>query len=57
MSTVNDSLASRLGIPVEVVDPFKGIVASAKDEAALDAVAPTLSVALGLAMRRVGDAA
>ncbi|PLY02886.1 MAG: pilus assembly protein PilM [Desulfuromonas sp.] len=56
MAEVGESLQTRLGIPVEVVDPFKGIVASSKDEEALAEVGPTLSVALGLAMRRVGDA-
>jgi len=56
MKAVAESLQSRLGIPIEVVDPFKGIVASAKDEEELAKVGPTLSVALGLAMRRVGDA-
>jgi len=55
MKQVGESLGSRLGIPVEVVDPFKGVLASGKDEAALENIAPTLSVALGLAMRRVGD--
>lgn len=56
MSAVCESLHARLEIPVEVVDPFKGIVASSKDEGELDRVGPSLSVALGLAMRRVGDA-
>lgn len=56
MNVVSESLQSRLGIPVEVVDPFKGILAAAKDEVDLDRIGPTLSVALGLAMRRVGDA-
>lgn len=56
MAAVAESLQARLGIPIEIVDPFKGIVASAKDEEELAKVGPTLSVALGLAMRRVGDA-
>jgi len=56
MAEVSESLQTRLGIPIEVVEPFKGIVASAKDEEELASVGPTLSVALGLAMRRVGDA-
>jgi len=55
MPAVKESLGGRLGIPVEVVDPFKGIVASGKDAGELEGVAPMLSVALGLAMRRVGD--
>lgn len=55
MVAVTESLKSRLGIPVEVVDPFRGIVASDKDAGELERIAPTLSVALGLAIRRVGD--
>jgi len=55
MAAVSESLNARLGIPVEVVDPFKGIVASTKDADRLEGIAPTLSVALGLAMRRAGD--
>jgi len=55
LSAVGEALGRRLGIPVEMVDPFKGIVAAVKDEEELGELAPMLSVALGLAMRRVGD--
>ncbi len=57
ISQVAVSLKNRLGIPVEVVDPFRGLVVNQKefDPEYLDAVGPMLSVAIGLAMRRAGD--
>lgn len=51
------SLVQRLGIPVEVFNPFAGISVDPKrfDADYIQAVGPLLSVAAGLAMRSVGD--
>ncbi|MBW6512535.1 MAG: pilus assembly protein PilM [Desulfuromonadaceae bacterium] len=54
---VVEMLAEKLGVPVEVIDPFKQI---AVDESSFDLdyvadVAPMYVVAVGLAMRRLGD--
>lgn len=51
-----EKMAERLGIPVEVVDPFLHIKPSNKlDQAALAEIAPMAAVAAGLALRRAGD--
>jgi type IV pilus assembly protein PilM len=52
-----DKMEDRLGLPVEVVNPFRGIPC---DESVfkldyLREVAPVAGVCIGLAMRRVGD--
>jgi type IV pilus assembly protein PilM len=53
---VKTVLEQRLGIPVEVFNPFNNISVSASfDTEYLQAVGPLLSVAAGLAMRRIGD--
>ncbi len=53
---VKTVLEERLGIPVEVFNPFNTITASAGfDIEYLQKVGPLLSVAAGLAMRRMGD--
>lgn len=54
---VKDSLEQRLGVPVEIMDPFRSIVVGEKDFDLeyLRAVGPLFSVATGLAMRRLGD--
>jgi len=45
-------LQSRLGLPVEMLDPFKNIaVAKGIDLAYLDEIAPSMAVAVGLALR------
>lgn len=51
------ALEGRLGIPVEVLDPFRQIQANPKqfDAEYLQSVGPMFSVAIGLAMRRMGD--
>jgi type IV pilus assembly protein PilM len=50
-----EALGDRFGAPVEMLDPFKAI-AFAGDRAGGDAeMAPTAAVAVGLALRRVGD--
>jgi type IV pilus assembly protein PilM len=50
------SLSERAGINVNIAEPFKNIeVPDTFDKAYLDKVSPLVSVALGLAIRRVGD--
>ena len=51
------ALEGRLGIPIEIIDPFAGIEYSEKefDPEYVRAVGPLMAVAAGLAMRRVGD--
>lgn len=54
---ISRALENRLGIPVEVLDPFRQIQANPKqfDADYLQSVGPMFSVAIGLAMRRMGD--
>lgn len=54
---VRDALEQRLGIPVEVFNPFDRIAYNENDfdPEYIQAVGPLLSVATGLAMRRMGD--
>ena len=50
------TMAERLGIQVEIADPFKKIRVPEKlDPSFIKDSAPMLAVAVGLAMRRVGD--
>jgi type IV pilus assembly protein PilM len=46
-----------LGIPVEVINPFRSILINEKDfdSEYIAAVGPLYTVAVGLAMRRLGD--
>ena len=55
--TVRESLASRLGVEVEIMDPWRHITYNDKDfdSEYLQAVGPIFTVAAGLAMRRMGD--
>ncbi|MCL4537801.1 MAG: pilus assembly protein PilM [Nitrospirae bacterium] len=51
-----EAMAGRLGIEVEVADPFKNIRIPEKlDAAYIREIAPIAAVAVGLALRRVGD--
>jgi type IV pilus assembly protein PilM len=54
---IRASLAHRLGVEVQVVDPWRQISYNKKDfdPDYLQAVGPLFTVAVGLAMRRVGD--
>lgn len=56
-SQVCAALEKNLGISTEVIDPFRNISVNEKDFDLdyLKAIGPMLSVATGLAMRRVGD--
>lgn len=50
------ALSERSGIKVTVADPFKNItIPDSFDRGYLDKVAPLVAVALGLALRKVGD--
>jgi type IV pilus assembly protein PilM len=51
------ALEQRLGIPVEVINPFRSILINEKDfdSEYIAAVGPLYTVAVGLAMRRLGD--
>lgn len=54
---LSDILVERLGIPVEVVNPFRNINIDPRvfDTAYLEDIAPMAAVAVGLAIRRVWD--
>jgi len=54
---IRTSLAQRLGIDVQVLDPWRQITSNKKtfDPDYLQSVGPLFTVAVGLAMRRVGD--
>jgi len=54
---VRDALEKRLGLQTETVNPFRNLAMSEKefDSEYLDAIGPLFSVAVGLAMRKVGD--
>ncbi len=54
---VREALESRLGISAESVNPFRNLSISEKefDMEYLEAIGPMFSVAVGLAMRKVGD--
>jgi len=52
-----DKLAAKLEVPVEVANPFNRVhLSRSLDVAALEAMAPSLAVAVGLGTRRPGDA-
>jgi type IV pilus assembly protein PilM len=57
VAAIRNSLAQRLGVEVQLIDPWRQISYSKKDFDAdyLQAVGPLFTVAVGLAMRRVGD--
>lgn len=57
ISQVKSALEHRLGIPIEVLNPFQAIAVTDKgfDPEYIAAVGPLYTVATGLAMRRVGD--
>ncbi len=52
-----DAIRDRLDIPVEIIDPFRKIICREKrfTPAYLQEIAPHVTVAMGLAMRRYGD--
>lgn len=54
---IKEALKKRLGVPVEQLDPFRQIVVNEKDFDLeyIQAIGPVFAVAVGLAMRRLGD--
>jgi type IV pilus assembly protein PilM len=52
-----EAISQRLGLPVDIIDPFNKITYSDKefDPAYLREIGPLMAVATGLALRRVGD--
>jgi len=54
---MKESLAERLGTQVELLNPFRRIPPAGKDAAAelINEMMPTASVAVGLALRKLGD--
>jgi type IV pilus assembly protein PilM len=57
MPAIRTSLTNRLGIDVQVIDPWRQVAFDQKafDADYLQAMGPLYTVAVGLAMRRVGD--
>lgn len=57
VSNLPDSVAQRLGLPVEILNPLNSISFSEKefDPEYLQEIGPLVAVAAGLAMRRLGD--
>jgi type IV pilus assembly protein PilM len=52
-----DVVSQRLGLPVEILDPFRKIKFNEKefDPEYLQEIGPLVTVAMGLATRRLGD--
>ncbi len=57
MGGLTEQLTERMGVPVEVANPFSqvDITLGGFDEAALAEVAPQAAVGVGLAIRFMGD--
>jgi Tfp pilus assembly PilM family ATPase len=53
---LTESLAGRFGVPVEPLNPFQRVTAAKGiSPETLDEVSASVSIAVGLACRRVGD--
>lgn len=54
---IANDLGHRLGVPAEVVNPFQKIGWNKKhiEDSELERIGPIAAVAVGLALRRVGD--
>ncbi len=57
MAAIRSSLSQRLGLDVQLLDPWRQVSYNKKqfDPDYLQSVGPLFTVAVGLAMRRVGD--
>jgi type IV pilus assembly protein PilM len=56
LSGLTSVMHERLGVPVELADPFRNFrVNKSVDRGSLAELAPLLGVAVGLAIRRIGD--
>ncbi|MDH4028371.1 MAG: pilus assembly protein PilM, partial [Nitrospirota bacterium] len=55
-SNFSDLLAERTGAEVHIIEPFKNInIPETFDKEYLEKIGPIVTVAIGLALRRVGD--
>ena len=54
---LTDSIGERLGLPVEIINPFQKVICNDKefDPEYLQEMGPIVTVAVGLAIRRLGD--
>jgi type IV pilus assembly protein PilM len=56
VANLTDSLAVRFGVPVEALNPFNRVgAAKGLSPETLDDLGPSVSIAVGLATRRLGD--
>lgn len=55
LQVLTDLLSDRINVPVEVADPFRRIDISSHDATYLRSLAPGASVAVGLALRYLGE--
>ena len=57
LSDLSSYLSTALELPVEIANPFRGIIADPKkfDPEYLSSIAPQMAVAVGLALRERGD--
>ena len=57
LSGLTDRMQDRLGIPVELADPFRKIATNPSNmpQDYLQEIAPFMGVSIGLAIREVGD--
>jgi len=57
MSGLKEAVAAKLGVDVELLNPFERIKFNEKDfdPEYLQEIAPLMAVGVGLAIRRVGD--
>jgi len=53
---LRESLAERFGVPVEPLNPFNRVqIGKGISPETLDELSPSVSIAVGLASRRLGD--
>ena len=55
LQPISQAIQSRIGVPVEVANPFRSIDTSNHDQSYLAGLAPAAAVAVGLALRHPGD--
>ena len=57
VANITDALSDRLGAEVELMNPFRKVTPSGRDASPemINDMMPTASVAVGLALRKVGD--
>jgi len=57
MYKLSDNISEKLGLPVEIINPFAKLHYAEKDfdSEYLQEIGPLMAVSVGLAIRRVGD--